>query len=51
MIQDYKALVANGYHYLPVGGMLLKPEPGQGKNGNKPKSPAMKMKADQPQGK
>ncbi len=25
MIPDYDALVSKGYHYLPVGGMLLKP--------------------------
>jgi len=48
MISDHEALVAQGYHYLPVGGMLLRPEPGQAKNGNKPKSPAIKIKVDGP---
>jgi UDPglucose 6-dehydrogenase len=51
MISDHDVLVAQGYHYLPVGGMLLEPESGQGKNGNQPKSPAINIKADQPQGK
>ena len=36
MIPDYEALVAKGYHYLPVGGQLIKPEPGPKNNGKKP---------------
>jgi UDPglucose 6-dehydrogenase len=28
MIPDYDALVRSGYEYLPVGGVLLRPEPG-----------------------
>jgi len=51
MISDHDVLVAQGYHYLPVGGMLLKPDSDQGKNGNQPKSPVIKKKADQLQGK
>lgn len=31
MIPDYGILVSRGYQYLPVGGMLVRPEPGQAK--------------------
>jgi UDPglucose 6-dehydrogenase len=42
MIPDYDALVAKGYHYLPVGGRLSKPELEPKSNGKNPMAAKLK---------
>jgi UDPglucose 6-dehydrogenase len=48
MIPDYNALVRSGYEYLPVGGVLLRPQPADSAQVSVPNSEEILLKETEP---